>query len=252
MSKWNPGLYEGSHSFVWEYGRGTLDWLAVRPGERILDIGCGTGQLTAEIAAAGAKVIGVDLSSQMIDQARWNYPGLEFEVADVRHLPFNGEFDAVFSNAALHWVCEAERAAASIARALRRGGRFVAEFGGHGNIGALMTVVYEALNELGVDDPASRNPWYFPRLGEYCALLEQNGLEVRQAVLFPRPTALEGGRTALDRWFAMFGQSFTADMTEETRTEFLRKVEARAANILLQDDTWTVDYRRLRVLAIKQ
>src|SRR5258708_1506630 len=132
--EWNPGLYESSHSFVWEYGRDLIGLLAPQPGERILDVGCGTGQLTAEIARSGAHVVGIDSSSRMIEQARGNFPDLRFELQDVCTIEYRAEFDAVFSNAALHWVLRAEDAARAIAQALRPSGRFVAELGGHGNI----------------------------------------------------------------------------------------------------------------------
>src|SRR5262245_47515749 len=137
MSQWDPALYQSSHSFVWERGRGLVELLAPQAGERILDIGCGTGQLTAEIAGAGAHVVGVDNSAAMIEQARANFPELRFEQADVRSLKFDHEFDAVFSNAVLHWVQQADTAAAVMSRALKPGGRMVVEFGGHGNTQAL-------------------------------------------------------------------------------------------------------------------
>src|SRR5579872_1791318 len=144
MSQWDAGLYQSSHSFVWERGRGLVELLAPQKGERILDVGCGTGQLTAEIARAGAQVAGIDNSAAMIEQARANFPELSFEQADVRSLAFREEFDAVFSNAVLHWVKEADDAAAAMSRALKSGGRLVVEFGGHGNTQTLLDAVSAA------------------------------------------------------------------------------------------------------------
>lgn len=249
---WNPHLYQENHTFVWEHGRGVLDWLAPQPGERILDVGCGTGQLAATVAEVGAKIVGLDASQPMIDQARRNYPGLEFITGDVRTMAFSQEFDAVYSNAVLHWVHEAAQAAHAMATALKPGGRLVVELGGQGNIAALLDVVYQALEEMGVANPAHLNPWYFPSLGAYCSQLETAGLEVRQAMLFPRPTPLDGGAGALSNWFAMFGNAFTRELSEDSREQFLRLVEARAAHELLHDGVWIVDYRRLRVFAVKE
>ncbi len=246
-TNWNPDLYESSHSFVWEHGRGVIDLLAPKPGERILDIGCGTGQLTAEIARSGATVTGVDSSTGMIAQARRNYPELRFELADVCSLSYDGEFDAVFSNAALHWVKRADDAAGAMSRALKAGGRLVVEFGGRGNVRRLLDAVRRALESEGgaVDDV---NPWYFPGIVEYAGVLERHGLEVTQASLFDRPTALEGGAQGLANWFAMFG----APVSDRLRDlQFLRHVETFAAPELLRDGVWWADYRRLRMSALK-
>ncbi len=250
-SQWNPDLYQSGHSFVWKLGRDLVALLAPQPGERILDVGCGTGQLTAEIAGSGALVLGIDNAASMVQQARRNFPELHFEQADVTALPFHAEFDAVFSNAALHWVRDADAAAAAISRALKAGGRFVAEFGGRGNAGTLVQAVYEGLESLGVHDPERLSPWYYPSIGEYAALLERHGLEVAFAALFDRPTPLEGGESALRNWLAMFGGCFTGALPPEQRECFLQRVEERAASRLRPNGIWTVDYRRLRVRAIK-
>src|SRR5579863_1826995 len=135
---WNPTLYDARHAFVWEKARGLIDLLAPQPGERILDLGCGTGQLASEIASVGATVVGVDRSPEMIAEARMKFPELRFDVADARALPFAQEFDAVFSNATLHWIPQADQVIVGVVRALKPGGRFVAEFGGKGNVRILM------------------------------------------------------------------------------------------------------------------
>jgi len=247
---WNPDLYESSHSFVWKLGRDLLAQLAPQAGERILDVGCGTGQLTAEIAASGAHALGIDSAASMIGQARRNFPELRFEQADVTALSYRDEFDAVFSNATLHWVRDADRAAAGIRRALKPGGRFVAEFGGRGNTAALLHSVYQELESLGVRQPERLNPWYYPSLGEYAALLERHGLAVTFAALFDRPTPLEGGDDALANWLAMFGACFMDAVPPEQRPQFLRGVAERAAPQLRPNGVWTLDYRRLRIRAI--
>jgi trans-aconitate methyltransferase len=242
VSQWDPALYQSSHSFVWERGRGVVELLAPQAGERILDIGCGTGQLTAAIASAGAKVVGIDSSPDMIAQARANFPELHFEQADVRAIAYREEFDAVFSNAVLHWVKEADDAAAAMSRALKPGGRLVVEFGGHGNTEALLDAVFSAQDRLG---RPRFHPWYYPGIAEYSAVLERHGLEARFATLFDRPVALEGGEQGLAKWLDMFGKPFDAG------PEFVPLVEEHARAKLYREAGWTMDYRRLRVMAVK-
>ncbi len=248
-SDWNSSLYQSKHSFVWEYGKDLVGLLAPQAGERILDVGCGTGQLTAEIARAGAQVAGIDSSNAMIDQARVNFPELRFEVADVTAMPYREEFDAVFSNAVLHWVREADAAVEAVGRALKPGGRLVAEFGGHGNTRAVLEAVYRSMEALGIAEPERHNPWFYPRIGEYATLLERHGLTVTFAVLFDRPTALEGAEQGLSNWLGMFGERLTSAVRDEQRTEFQRLVEQHAAPLLWRAGKWWVDYRRLRVVA---
>src|SRR5947209_12893941 len=221
---WNAGLYEAKHSFVWQFGRELLQVLAPRPGERILDVGCGTGRLTAEIANSGAEVVGIDYSPTMVAQARANFPQLRFETQDACNMPYHGEFDAVFSNAALHWIQPAEEAAAAMSRALKRGGRLVAELGGRGNVRTLVQAAYHALRQLGIADPDRYNPWYFPSIGAYATLLERKGLEVTLAAMFDRATPLEGGAAGLKDWFAMFGARLTEDLAAARIGEFMRLV----------------------------
>ena len=250
--EWNAGLYEAKHSFVWQFGRDLLQVLAPQTGERILDVGCGTGRLTAEIAGAGAEVLGIDYSPTMISQARGNYPILVFETQDARHMPYFGEFDAVFSNAALHWIQPAEDAAASMARALKKGGRLVAELGGRGNVQVLVEGAYRALKQLGIPDPERYNPWYFPSVGEYATLLERHGLEVTLVAMFDRATPLEGGAAGLKDWFAMFGAHLTEGLAPARHAEFFRLVEGYAEEYLLRHGQWVADYRRLRIVAMKK
>jgi trans-aconitate methyltransferase len=248
--KWNAELYDSKHSFVWEKAEGVLELLGAKPGERILDLGCGTGSLTAEISAKGAEVLGVDQSAEMIAEARKKFLELRFEVCDARSLPFSREFDAVFSNAALHWIPEAERVVQGIARALRPNGRFVAEFGGRGNVNHVVTALETALTQFAIS-PAGANPWFFPSVEEYTSLLEKHGIKVRQAVLFDRPTRLEDGERGLAVWVTMFGASFLNCVPEPHRPQFLQAVEQAARPSLWNTDHWEMDYRRLRVAAWK-
>jgi trans-aconitate methyltransferase len=243
---WDAARYQDKHSFVWRYGADLLELLAAQPGERILDLGCGTGQLTAEIARSGARVTGLDYSADMLADARKNFPGLTFVSGDASAFDFSEPFDAVFSNAVLHWVKNADGAAASIARALRPGGRFVAEFGGKGNIATVQAALRAVLGP-GAD---AQSPWYYPSIGEYSAVLERHGFEVRNASLFDRPTPLEG-ENGLDQWLRMFGQTYLGKLSPEQGDGLVRQLEELLRPALYSDGIWTVDYRRLRVVAIR-
>jgi len=245
-SAWDPQRYQGGHSYVWKFGAGLLELLGPQPGERILDLGCGTGQLTAEIAKSGAQVLGIDKSEEMLREARQNYPELTFVQGDATAMRFKDPFDAVFSNAALHWVKDADRAAESIAFALRPGGRFIAEFGGKGNIAS----VEAALRDLFGADAAKRSPWFYPSIAEYAPLLERYGLEVRQASLFDRPTPLEGEH-GFEDWLHMFCAGYLRAL-DESGEKKIPEIAARLRPALYRDGVWTVDYRRLRVVAVKQ
>src|SRR6266478_7386422 len=229
--KWNAGLYDAKHAFVWEKAKGVVDLLAAKSGERILDLGCGTGALTAEIAACGAHVIGADRSAEMIEQARKKFPAIQFEVCDARVLPFSNEFDAVFSNAALHWIPEAERVIQGVARALKPGGRFVAEFGGKGNVRNVLAAIETVFADLGISANGA-NPWFNPSVAEYASLLEKHHLEVREAALFERPTKLEDGEHGLEVWLTMFGGTFLGRVPLNRSREFLRAVERAARQTL--------------------
>lgn len=249
---WNPQLYQSSHAFVWQFGRDLLAMLLPEPGERILDVGCGTGQLTGEIAAAGAQVVGLDQSAEMIAAASKNFPEIRFEVGDIAAATYDSEFDAVFSNAALHWVKDQKGAIAAIARALKPGGRLVFEMGGHGNVAQLWKAVTRAMSELDVPDSEDMAPRYYPSIGEYAPLLEANGLQGSFAVLFDRPTPLEGGEQGLRNWLNMFANAASKVVSPAKYEEFIRRIEELARPELFHGGEWTVDYRRLRMIAIKQ
>lgn len=247
---WDPALYDQKHAFIFEYGKGLLSILAPQAGERILDLGCGTGHLAQQIATSGAQVIGIDASPEMIEQASRAYPGIEFRVADAREFSFPFQFDAVFSNAALHWVPEAEQVVGHIASALRPGGRFVAEFGGKGNIASITQALQEAIREVaGVEAEAG---WYFPSIGTYAALLEKHGLAVQSAVLFDRPTKLEDGERGLRNWLVMFCERMLIAIPIDKRLQVIERVEEKLRPLLFKDGSWFADYRRLRVVAIKE
>jgi len=248
---WNANLYSERHSFVWKLAEDLLQLLAPQKGERILDIGCGTGQLTAQIAAAGAIVTGFDSSQDMIRTAREKNPNLRFELGDAREIHLAESFDAVFSNATLHWIREPARVVTRIWRVLEPGGRFVAEFGGKGNLDTLISAFQRSFAALGLPGAEEANTWYFPSVGEYAGLLESQGFEVCQAALFDRPTPLEDGERGLENWVHMFAPVFLNRIPSENQAALLRELERRSRPSLFRDGQWILDYRRLRVLARK-
>lgn len=245
---WNPSHYDRAGAFVPALAADLLELLAPRPGERVLDLGCGTGDLTARLAAAGALPLGLDASSEMVSAAAHKHPHLSFVVGDGQELGYREEFDAVFSNATLHWMPRAEDVAAGVARALRPGGRFVAEFGGVGCVQTVRDAVQSELRERGFAGhgvPA----WFFPSVPRYAQILEQAGLFVRSAVWFERPTRLEGDR-GLESWLELFCLPLLRALGDE-RSAVVSRVEARCRGRLFRDGAWWLDYTRLRVVATK-
>jgi len=245
---WNPSLYDDDHAFVHEYGADLLDLLAPGAGDRVLDLGCGTGHLTAEIGAAGASVVGVDRSGEMVRRARQTYPDLAVVRADARALPFDGRFDAVFSNAALHWVREQDAALDAVADVLVPGGRFVAELGGAGNVASIERALTDALEARGHE---TVSPWFFPSVAEYATLLDAHGFEPRYVRLFDRPTELDGGADGLRNWLTMFGGALLDDLSDAERTAVVERVEDRLRDDQFRDGRWVADYRRLRFVAFR-
>lgn len=245
--RWAADAYDGDHGFVAAYGADVVDRLDPKPGERILDLGCGTGHLTAEIAASGAHVIGLDRAPDMLSSARHDYPDHSFLRGDARALPLCIPFDAIFSNAALHWVPDQDGAIAEVTRLLAPGGRFVGELGGHGNVETIVTALAD---ELRARDIPVGDPFYFPSVGEYASLLERCGLEVRSMSLFNRPTPLDAGDAGLSKWIDMFGTEILAAATPTERREIVTAVEDRLRPEHYDGTRWIADYRRLRFVAV--
>ena len=247
-SAWNPVLYDDRAAFVSDLASDLVLWLRPRARERILDLGCGTGTLTAQIARQGARVTGVDHSSDMIDSAREKYADLSFDVADGQALSFTAEFEAVFSNAALHWMPRASDVLRGVERALVPGGRFVAEFGGAGCVQTVVGAVAEILREWAID-PAPYLAWFFPSPGRYAGLIEQSGLVVRELRYFERPTPVAGA-DGLATWLGLFQANLMADLGDRW-PELCRKASQRCHSALFRDGQWWLDYVRLRVVATK-
>ena len=246
--QWNAAGYAANAHFVPALGQPVLDLLQPQRGERILDLGCGDGALTEKLVALGARVVGVDSSEDMIAAAR--KLGLDARVADARTLAFENEFDAVFSNAVLHWIKdEPDAPVAGAFRALRAGGRFVGELGGHGCVGAITVALVAILERRGVQDAASWIPWYFPTVEEYEFRLRRAGFVPQSVQLIPRPTPLP---TGMRGWLNTFANPFLAALPIEERGGFLDEVTALLKSVLCDSDGhWTADYTRLRFLAVK-
>lgn len=242
---WDPERYARNARFVADLGEPLLDLLQPGAGERILDIGCGDGALTLKIMARGASVLGIDSSAEQVAAAR--AAGIDAEVADAMALAYEQEFDAVFSNAALHWMKRPEAVIAGVARALRPGGRFVAEMGGAGNVGQIRAALHAVLRARG-QDPKACDPWYFPSVEVYGALLIKAGFEVEKMTLTPRPTPLPGEMTA---WLETFAEYFTKALATEERPAYLEEVSAALAPALKNETGWQADYVRLRFAARK-
>lgn len=244
--KWDPALYGSTARYVADHGLPAVDWLAPQPGERILDLGCGDGALTEKLIALGCQVVAVDQSAAMVEAARQR--GIEAQVADARRLPFEREFDAVFSNAVLHWVQEADSAVEGVTRALRPGGRFVGEFGGKGNVKLVRVALREAMARRGVELDVACG-WYFPSPAEYSAVLARHGLEVVQTELIPRPTPTPGD---VKQWLANFGDHLLSLAPAAEREAILDEVNGTLEPQLRgEDGAWRIDYVRIRFSARK-
>ncbi|HMM75703.1 MAG TPA: methyltransferase domain-containing protein [Gammaproteobacteria bacterium] len=240
---WDPHRYRTEAGFVARLGEPLLELLAPRAGERVLDLGCGDGSLTQKLADAGCAVIAVDSSAAQVAAARER--GLDARVADGQRLEFEAEFDAVFTNAALHWMPRQDAVVAGVRRALKPGGRFVGELGGAGNVASLVAALEAELAARGIAS-AGLNPWTFPSAEAWRALLEGAGFGVEHLELFSRPTRFE--REVAD-WLTLMAQSFLAPVPAAARDDFLAAVTARLRSTLFRDGVWTLDYVRLRFAA---
>jgi trans-aconitate methyltransferase len=244
VNRWTSETYRKNAAYVPALGAAVLELLNPQPGEQILDLGCGEGSLTERIVAAGASVVGVDVSEEMVAGARAR--GLDARVMDAVRLPFDGEFDAVFSNAALHWVRDHDAMLAGVYRALKPGGRFVAEFGGHGNIAAIQVAIRSVLARRRWNTNIHR---FYATPEEYAARLESHGFRVMQIDLIPRPTPLP---TGMRGWLETFERATLDEIPPAERESFIVEVED-----LLREEVcdaagnWTAHYVRLRFRSCK-
>lgn len=245
---WNSSRYAQNARFVSDLGQPVLELLNPQPGERILDLGCGDGALTEKLVAAGAQVVGIDASADMIEASRNR--GLDARVMDACNLTFSNEFDAVFSNAALHWMKrDPDAVIQGVHLALKPRGRFAAEMGGHGCVAAIVVALCATLEKRGISQPASLIPWYFPTVDDYRSRLEPAEFRAEYIALIPRPTLLP---TGMRGWLETFAIPFTNILPENERGTFLDEVTERLRPALCDEQgRWTADYTRLRFLARK-
>lgn len=244
---WDPQAYERNGAFVHGLAGGVLEWLNAQMGEFILDLGCGDGQLTQRIAATGAHVLGVDASQEMVVEARER--GIEAEQANAESLPFHdATFDAVFSNAALHWVRDQDAMLAQVHRVLKPGGRFVAEMGGHGNIAAIRVALMAVLDRHGYGDRED-GVNYYPTAENYAERLRRHGFKVEQMAVIPRPTKL--AESGMEGWLWTFRRGVLDGLPENVRETVVREtVELLAPALRDEEGNWIADYVRLRFAAI--
>jgi trans-aconitate methyltransferase len=243
---WDPVTYARNARFVSNLGSPVLELLAARSGERVLDLGCGDGVLTKKLVELGCEVVAVDSSAPQVEAAR--RLGLDAYVMSGEELPYETEFDAVFSNAVLHWIPRADMMIAAVYRSLKPGGRFVAECGGHGCVHKIQTALVQALDRRGIDG-AARVPWYFPTPGDYGTRLERAGFRVDSIALIQRPTPLPGDIIDYLKTFAL---NFFQGMSDEAQRDYLQEVRSVLEPQLLDaNGTWIADYVRLRFAATK-
>lgn len=243
--QWSSSLYDGAHGYVSNYGAALLDWLTPQAGERILDLGCGTGDLTAQIAASGAQVVGLDASEAMLAAARKKYPALTFLHGDATKLPTPEQaFDAVFSNAVLHWIPDLTPVAQGLARVLRPGGRFVAEFGGIGCKETIYSTLRAVVKDHGY---APCRVHFFRPLGELATTFESAGFRILRTEWFPRDTPLQGPDGMLNI-LKMFSLGILGNAPTEEHEALLAEAIERLRPHLLKADGWHADYTRQRLL----
>ena len=250
-TKWKPELYNEKHSFVYQYGEGLIKLLDPKENQRILDLGCGSGQLTSKINEFAKKTVGIDKSAEMIMDAKSKFPNIEFQVADASNFRFNEKFDSIFSNATLHWVKDFKGAIKCMYENLNSNGKIVLEFGGKGNVQTIVNELRSSLKMRGYGKQSELDLWYFPTIGEYSTELESAGFRVIFAKHYDRPTKLADENSGIKDWISMFAESFFIGVTENHKEEIKDEVQEKTKDKCLIDGKWFADYKRIRVVAIK-
>ncbi|RLL46790.1 class I SAM-dependent methyltransferase [Oceanobacillus piezotolerans] len=251
VDQWNAEMYDDKHDFVAKYGMNLIHLLVPKTGEDILDLGCGTGDLTAKLAEFGAEIVGIDKSENMVNQAKQKFPHLTFFVKDATELEAVHSYNAVFSNATLHWVKPPEKVLAVVYQCLKENGRFVAEFGGKGNVKSITDAIIEQRVKAGYTYKETYYPWYYPSIAEYTSLMEETGFRVTYASHYDRPTVLSG-EDGLRNWIYMFATSLLEEIEGGAKQEIIEKVEEQLKPSMFEAGNWIADYKRIQVIGIKE
>lgn len=252
ITKWNPDLYNNKHSFVYNYGKELISLLDPKDNERILDLGCGSGQLTSIIHKSAKEVIGIDKSPEMIVDAKSQFPNIEFQVADASNFSYGESFDSIFSNATLHWVTDYKNAIRCMYENLKEKGKIVVEFGGKGNVQIIVGQLINSLDIRGYHELAKLKIWYFPSIGEYTTELESAGFRVVLAQHFDRPTELSDEKSGIKDWISMFAEHFFQGLTSQVMEEIKNEVQEKVKATCLVNGKWFADYKRIRIVAMKE
>lgn len=250
MTHWNANLYDEKHRFVSNFGESLVTLLQPQKGEEILDVGCGTGDLANEIASFGAIVTGIDAATTMIQAAKEKYPALTFSVQDGESFSFPTQFNAIFSNAAIHWMKNQQAVIQNCYDALLPGGRFVAELGGAQNIQSIINAIHEASLKLNIPYELELFPWVFPTKDEMTAILENAGFDIIKIDHYARPTPLIG-EDGIRNWLEMFTNNMFKKLTKAEKEALYTECENVLRPHLYTDHTWIADYWRIRFVAIK-
>ncbi len=251
-ARWQPELYNNKHSFVYNYGKNLLKLLDPKPYERILDLGCGSGQLTSKISESAKETIGIDKSAEMIADAKSKFKTIEFQVKNAENFKFNKKFDAIFSNATLHWIKNQENAIACMFENLNPNGRIVLEFGGKGNVETIVNQLRDSLNKRGYIEQSKLNLWYFPSIAEYTVALESAGFRVVLAEHYDRPTELADEKSGIKDWISMFAESFFKGVDKKHVEDIKNEVQEEVKEKCLINNKWFADYKRIRIVAVKE
>ncbi|QCW99845.1 methyltransferase domain-containing protein [Aggregatimonas sangjinii] len=249
--KWDAKLYNDKHSYVYDYGESLIGLLDPQPNERILDLGCGSGELTCKIKELAGEVVGMDKSIDMIEKARLQYPLIDFQVGDASDFYVDKPFDAIFSNATLHWVAKYREAINCLYCSLEQGGRLVVEFGGKDNVRAITDQLCTSLLKRGYTQQAEVVLWYFPSVGEYTTALEASGFTVTFAQWYDRLTELADEQTGIKDWLAIFSRPFFTGVPDSDVPEIMNEVQERLKPKLFRNGKWYADYKRIRIVAYK-
>ncbi len=244
--KWDSGLYDNKHNFVAEYGKGLLEYIPADKSQNILDLGCGTGLLTAELARKSGCVLGIDGSSDMIEKARKQYPELTFEVMDALELPFDHKWDIIFSNAVFHWITDQELLLQKIHNSLKPSGKLICEFGAFGNIQTIEQGFRTVLEHLG---HPYHSKFTFPTDEHFGSLLLKNGFIIEELYAYDRPTPLNDGDKGLYNWAKQFFETDLKEFTDTDQDFILRKLLEKVRDNLWDGTSWVADYKRLKVIA---